>query len=531
MKTPLRALLIEDSPADAALLLRELERGNYTVTAERVETAAALQAALAGPPWDIVFCDYSLPDFSGEAALEIVKASGLELPFIFVSGTIGEEVAVAAMRAGAQDYVMKSNLARLGPAVERELWVAQNHRKNLTKRKQLEAQFRQSQKMEGIGQLAGGVAHDFNNLLTIIRGNAELVLLDAPQLGERARDNVFRIIAASERAANLTRQLLAFGRKQIMQAHPLNLNEAVVNLTKMLDRIIGEDLHLECHYCSTPPFVNADVGMIEQVLLNLVVNARDAMPRGGTLGVTTATTTLDASRVLARPEAREGEFIILSVTDTGTGIAPEHLPHIFEPFYTTKAVGKGTGLGLATVYGIVKQHQGWIEVSARPAAGTTFSIFLPAIPPPVAVSRTIRPDALPRGGTEMILLVEDEAAVRLPVRRVLENSGYRVVEAACAREALETWTQIAHEVDLLLTDVVMPDGVTGYDLSELLQVQKPSLRVLYVSGYSADVAGKNLASAPLCPRYFLQKPFATRALLETVRHCLDETQREATALE
>ena len=393
--------------------------------------------------------------------------------------------------------------------------------RNITERRELEQQLRQSQKMEAIGQLAGGVAHDFNNMLAVIHGNAELLLMNPSQHTAQTRDCLKQIIAASERAANLTRQLLTFSRKQVMQSRPLVLNDVIADLTKMLRRIIGEHIDLQCRYGAQLPFVQADAGMIEQVLLNLAVNARDAMPGGGQLLITTDTASFDAAYARAHPEAAAGDFVALTVSDTGTGIAPEHLPHIFEPFFTTKEVGKGTGLGLATVYGIVTQHLGRIEVSSKPGVGTAFKIFLPAIATPVSVSVAAQAEAsLPRG-TETILLVEDEGGVRMIFRRVLESHGYKIYEATTAEEALGFWRTRAKEIALLLTDIVMPLGVTGRDLADQLRAQEPALKVVLMSGYSADVIGKDTNFFQRTQTSFLQKPCSARALLETVRRCLD----------
>ena len=383
-------------------------------------------------------------------------------------------------------------------------------------------QLRQAQKMEAIGQLAGGVAHDFNNLLAVIRGNAELLLMDAHEHTETTNDCLKQVTAASERAANLTRQLLAFSRKQVMQSQPLVLNQVVEDVSKMLKRIIGEHINLEYRYADPLPFVRADASMIEQVLLNLAVNARDAMPRGGRLLIATSAVSFDAAYAANHPDADAGEFVCVTVSDTGTGIAPEHLPRIFEPFFTTKELGKGTGLGLATAYGIVQQHQGWIEVSSQPGAGATFKLFLPVIPPPAAASAVLQAGTEIPGGTESILLVEDEYAVRVITRRVLESQGYKVYEATTAREALEVWRSRVKEIALLLTDVVMPEGITGRDLTEQLRAQQPILKVIFMSGYSADVIGQDSEFFQRTRSYFLQKPFSAQALLQTVRHCLDE---------
>jgi len=383
-------------------------------------------------------------------------------------------------------------------------------------------QLRQSQKMEAIGQLAGGVAHDFNNMLAVIRGNAELLLMDADQHTTETKDCLKQIAAASERAANLTRQLLAFSRKQVMQSQPLVLNNVIAELTKMLRRIIGEQIDLQCRYADELPFVQADAGMIEQVLVNLAVNARDAMPHGGQLLITTERVSLEGARAQTHAEARAGEFVCLAVTDAGTGIAPEHLPRIFEPFFTTKEIGKGTGLGLAMVYGIVKQHQGWIEVSSQLGAGATFKIFLPAIPTPTKAAVASKAEANLPGGTETILLVEDDYAVRVITRRVLESHGYKIYEATTARDALELWRGRAEEIALLLTDIIMPEGVSGRDLVEQLRALRPSLKVIFLSGYSADVIGKDTDFFRRSKSLFLQKPCSAGTLLGTVRRCLDE---------
>jgi two-component system cell cycle sensor histidine kinase/response regulator CckA len=312
-----------------------------------------------------------------------------------------------------------------------------------------------------------------------------------------------------------------------MRPKPVNLVDVIKNLTKMLRRIIGEDILLKHVHDGHAPFVQADVGMIEQVLLNLVVNARDAMPDGGELLISTKKLRLDSEYVLSNAEASAGEFICLRVRDTGCGIAPEHMARLFEPFFTTKEVGKGTGLGLATVYGIVKQHGGWIRVSSRVGVGTVFRIFLPAIEPPVL--KVISPEAEPaaRNGSERILLVEDDAAVRLAIRRMLGAFGYQVVEAASGREALEIWRSQERTINLLLTDLVMPGGVTGRDLAEELRKQNPRLKVIFVSGYSSNVIGKDTDFLHRENNYFLQKPFQANVLMDTVRRCLDEAPAPA----
>jgi len=365
------------------------------------------------------------------------------------------------------------------------------------------------------------VAHDFNNLLGIILGNAELLLLRGAQFGAEAVDGLNYVIRAAERGASLTRQLLIFSRKQDMQPQPVALNELIGNLTRMLKRTIPEDIRLECLYAESLPLVEADPGMLEQVLLNLVVNARDAMPRGGRLLIATERVSRDEQCVQTNPEARAGKFVELAVSDTGSGIAPEHLERIFEPFFTTKEPGKGTGLGLATVYGIIKQHQGWVEVSSRLGQGATFKVFLPAIPAPL-VARTAAPPETPlRGGPETILLVEDDLALRLVTRRVLEKFQYKVHEATCASDALDIWQRHEEEIALVLTDFVMPGGMNGRDLAERLSAKRPGLKLIYMSGYSPEALGKDTDFIQRIRSCFLHKPCSPRTLLQTVRRCLD----------
>jgi PAS domain S-box-containing protein len=382
-------------------------------------------------------------------------------------------------------------------------------------------ELRQAQKMEAIGQLAGGVAHDFNNMLAVMRGNAELLLLSPSQHSEQTRDSLKQITAAAERAAKLTRQLLAFSRKQVMQTQPLNLNDLVANLSQMLSRVIGEHIRLECHYAARAPFVQADSGMLEQVLVNLVLNARDAMPDGGNLYVVTETLALDESHVRANPDARRGEFASLTVRDTGSGIATEHLPRIFEPFFTTKEIGKGTGLGLSTVYGILKQHRGWIEVSSQAGAGTTFKLFLPAIPAPTRVEPAQATAPSVAGGNEIILLVEDDDGVRAVTRRILANLGYRIHEANSARQALAVWRDHHAQIALLVSDVVMPGGISGRELADQLREEKSALKVILMSGYSPEIAGKDTGFLRRTNTFFLQKPCSSGVLGDTVRRCLD----------
>jgi two-component system cell cycle sensor histidine kinase/response regulator CckA len=389
---------------------------------------------------------------------------------------------------------------------------------DITERRQLGEQLRQSQKMEAIGQLAGGVAHDFNNILTVIHGHASLLLVDKTVTNNAARSSQ-QIAQAAERAAGLTRQLLTFSRRQVMQPRRLDLNVVVSNMTMMLGRILGEDIALQLHYWPQPAYIKADSSMIEQVLLNLVVNARDAMPKGGQLAIKIATSKADPNYRKYQPESKAEDFICLNVSDTGCGIDPETLRRIFEPFFTTKEVGKGTGLGLATVYGIINQHQGWIEVDSEVGKGSTFRVFLPMANESVPAAQSKPAASVVRGGNETVLVVEDEIAVRELVCSVLGGHGYNILQAETGVKALEVWAQHKQEIDLLLTDLVMPDHLNGRELAEKLRAESPKLKVIFTSGYTADVVGKDFVSQR--GLHYLQKPYDPQKLAVTVRNCLD----------
>jgi signal transduction histidine kinase/CheY-like chemotaxis protein/HAMP domain-containing protein len=389
-----------------------------------------------------------------------------------------------------------------------------------TERLSLEAQLRQSQKMESVGQLAAGVAHDFNNMLTIIQGHSSCLLAD-PALPEEISSPVQAVYFAAERAAGLTRQLLMFSRKNVMQARPLDLRETIDNMTKMLQRLIGENILLQFHRPAELPVVIGDSGMMEQVLMNLSVNARDAMLNGGVLAIGVADVRLDEDYIQTHPEAHIGRFVRLRVTDTGCGMDSTTLAHIFEPFFTTKEIGKGTGLGLATVYGIVKQHDGWLEVTSEPGKGTAFDIFIPAgNEMAVAGKKEIVSNAPVIGGSETILIVEDEPVLREMTRDILKDCGYEILEASSGKDALDVWSRRARKIDLLLTDMVMPEGVSGVDLAEQLLVGQPNLKVIFTSGYTADqVSSEVLAKTQA---HFLQKPYSHSGLAKAVRDCLDK---------
>jgi two-component system cell cycle sensor histidine kinase/response regulator CckA len=754
---PLRALVVEDSEDDTLLLAREMRRGGCDLTYERVETAEDMKAALESGAWDVVISDYSMPHFSAPAALRVLNETGLDLPFIIVSGTVGEDVAVEAMKAGAHDYLLKGNLTRLVPAVRREIeqaahrkasraaeeqyrllfeaspqpmWVVdretlrylaandaavshygysrdeflsmtirdirpaedvaatvraternrpglQNlgiwrHRKKdgtvihvdiathaltfagrpawlvlghdvtdrvraeeaLTKRelyfrslienaqdviavidpvgdilfaspaverilgsppeqfvgknafefihpedaagaqaalrravddpelpqtllfrfrhangswrtldgigkllaaegfpravvnlrdvtesRALEQQLRQAQKMEAIGRLAGGIAHDFNNILTAILGYGDLASSTlAPDSPLRA--NLEEIHHAAERAAGLTRQLLIFSRKQVLQPKILDLNAVVEESERLLRRLIGEDVVLVTALTAGVRPVRADPGQIEQVILNLAVNARDAMPRGGRLTIETANVDSDETWAEQHPGTPPGRYVLLAVSDSGTGMDEATKSRIFEPFFTTKEAGKGTGLGLATVYGIVEQAGGLIEVDSEPGRGTKFRIYLPSVEgvPDSAASRSSRRAVR---GTETVLVVEDEDQVRRLITKTLRAFGHEVLEAAQPAEALRLCREHPKPIHLLLTDVVMP-GMNGPDLAGQCRGLRADVKVIFMSGYTADAMPLQGIEPGL---NFLSKPFTPSALARKVREVLDAPEK------
>ncbi|HTX20817.1 MAG TPA: PAS domain S-box protein [Candidatus Aquilonibacter sp.] len=768
MAKPLNILIVEDSQDDADLLAYELREAGFALKWVRVETEPHFLAELRKGP-DLILSDFSLPQFSGLRAAKLAQESGLDIPFILISGTVGEDVAVEAMRHGATDYLLKDRIARLGSAVERALREAKEragrkltekelrqsehrfremlenlkliamtldqhgkvtfcndylleltgcrreevigadwfekfipetdtelrrmffetiaigaipaHHQNpvktasgelreilwnntilrdgsgniigaasigedvterkraeerlreselkfrqiaesirevfwvtdpakhqmlyispayetiwgrtcqslydspqtwldaihpddrsrvarasqlkqnagtydeeyrvirpdgalrwihdrafpvqdaaggvyrivgvaedITDRRKLEEQFRQAQKMEAVGLLAGGVAHDFNNLLAVIQMQCGLMRAHGNLAPDQA-ECLDGINSATQRAADLIRQLLLFSRKETIQPRDFDLNQSINSLTKMLRRILGENIQVQFRFALQPLFIHADAGMLDQVLMNLVVNSRDAMPQGGRLVIETSAVEFDELSAAQSASARPGSFVCLSVGDSGCGISPENVPRIFEPFFTTKEVGKGTGLGLATVFGIVQQHQGWINVYSEVGRGTTFRIYLPRR---IKMSESATSPAAPvaaSGGHETILLVEDDAFVRASLRAALSRLGYRVFDAVNAVDALEVWQQHGDEIRLLLTDLVMPGKITGRELAGMLLSHHPKLKVIYMSGYSAEIGEGNF---PLEEGVnFLTKPFETSKLAETIRRRLD----------
>jgi PAS domain S-box-containing protein len=389
-------------------------------------------------------------------------------------------------------------------------------KRDVTREAALEDQLRQAQKMEAVGQLAGGVAHDFNNLLQAIMGHAQLALGDLKPGSGLSRD-LEQVVSAAQKAASLTSQLLAFSRRQVLQPKPINLGSLVENLNKMLGRLLGQ--HFEIRTLSEPGLgnVKADPGQMEQILMNLAVNARDAMPEGGTLTIETRNFVIDDDFCGSHPWARLGDYILLSVTDTGVGMPSHQLEHIFEPFFTTKEVGKGTGLGLATVYGIVKQHEGLIHVYSEAQVGSVFRIYLPRCGDAAAMGKVPAPSAPPKGD-ETILVVEDDPQVRNLALRILGKGGYRVVQAADGEEGLSVFREESDSIDLVLLDIVMPK-MNGKALFERIRELSPRTPVLFSSGYSSHIL--NTALVPEGDFQMIQKPYRPDDLLRRVRKVLD----------
>jgi two-component system, cell cycle sensor histidine kinase and response regulator CckA len=507
-------LLIDDDPQAQALIEMALIDAHFERKIEVVTTAAAGLERIKADHHDIYLVDQRLPDGTGLDVIRAAKDLGTDKPFILMTGYGSGALDEAALREGAADYVEKH---LVGAHLERSIRYALRNWQASRALQDREEQLRQSQKMEAIGRLAGGVAHDFNNLLTAVIGYTDMIAERANLDPETARE-VGEIRLAADRGAALTRQLLAFSRKQLMNPTVLNVNDSVAGLLHMLPRLIGDHIHTDARLAAGLGFVRADASQLEQVIVNLVLNARDAMPTGGYVTIETANVELTEDRLTAEGLVLEpGPYVMLSITDTGVGMDETTRAHAFEPFFTTKAKGKGTGLGLATVYAIIDQSGGAIAMDTAPERGTSIRIYLPVTDAPAAVER--QPAA--RGateGTETLLLVEDNDAIREISAQALRRRGYTVFEARNGEEAIDWASKSVLLADMLITDVVMP-GMSGPNLAARMLQQMPNLRVLYMSGYTDDateVHGAFWGGVPL-----LQKPFTPSQLAESVRMALD----------
>jgi signal transduction histidine kinase len=522
MKSPLRILHLEDDPNDAALIQSTLESGKIACAITRVQNRDDFVAALDKGGVDLILSDYSLPAFDGMAALEIAHAKKPAVPFIHVSGTLGEEQAIDSLKSGATDYVLKTRLSRLVPAVRRAMREVEEQ----AARKRVEEQFVQAQKMEVVGQLAGGVAHDFNNILSVIMGYCDLTL---EKLGSdvSSKSHLETIRAAAERAAGLTRQLLIFSRKEAVQPVALDLNGVLKDMDKMLRRLIDENVELAVIQGTGLGLVKADSGYIGQVLMNLVVNARDAMPQGGKLVVETRRVTIDKDSAPLHPGLPSGDYVVMSVSDSGTGMSAEVKACLFEPFFTTKPKSKGTGLGLATCQTIVKQCGGCIEVQSEVGRGSTFLVFLPCLAQSAAPAPAgAKTGPLPRG-TETILLVEDEPSVRHLAVNVLRSLGYNVLSASNGQDGLQAArNHKGKPISLAVTDIVMP-RMGGRMMAEWLKAMYPDLKILFTSGYTDDAIFQH--SVLDVGVNFLPKPYSPASLAHKVRQLLDSAPETAPA--
>jgi two-component system, cell cycle sensor histidine kinase and response regulator CckA len=634
MAPTLRVLIVEDSEDDMLLMLRELRRGGYAVDYVRVETSAAMESALAQQQWDIVIADYSLPNFSAPKALALLQDLNLDLPFIIVSGKIGEETAVAAMKAGAHDYLIKGNLVRLVPAVERELrearerqrrysaeqalkeseeryrllfesnpnpmWVfdletlaflavneamiahygytkdeflgmtvadlrlpkdseseavepestarktmvLEKHLKkdgtlidveivahtfsfvgrpaslvlvnDITEKKQLEAQLLRVQRLESLGTLASGIAHDFNNILTPILAASQLLPLMLPNLNEQNRGLLKLIEESTKRGANLIKQILAFARGVEGERLPLKIQPVLLEVVQVIQQTFPKNIEIKSHLPTHElPYVLADATQLHQVLMNLCVNARDAMPHGGKLALSAEQRQVDQADARKFLEARVGTYVVISVADTGTGISDQLLERIFDPFFTTKEQGKGTGLGLSTVLGIVRDHEGFIQVESEVGQGTEFRIFLPTV---AAVGRSeLEGLNCLTANQELILIVDDEPLIRQVAQAMLESHNYQTLCAGGGLEAIALYKQHQDDIKVVLLDMMMP-LMDGIELLKELQQLNPNVRAVAMSGLLSNSYIPEEVSSSV--KAFLSKPYTTQALLNALQQAL-----------
>jgi signal transduction histidine kinase len=511
---PLRILLVDDDPAHVELIRRSFEsRGQFPDITVARSVAAAMERLSQGSP-DLLITEWRLPD--GEGLELLRRPERRTFPVMVMTGYGDQRTGVRAMRAGALDYAIKSAAAfeAMPHIVQRALreWSL------MEERARLEEELRAAQRMEAISGLAGGIAHDFNNLLTIIGTHLELIQMAVPDNPE-VEESAAEILKAYESAAALTRQMLAFGGNQVIEPALQDLNDAVRNVSAMLVRVIGEEYELELILTERPCPVELEPASFEQMVINLVVNARDAMAGGGKITLSTASASIDEPLTCVGGPLHPGEYVRLTVRDNGHGMSPEIQQRMFDPFFTTKPRGRGTGLGLPSALGIIRQSGGDVRVESVVDRGTTFTVFLPLAGRPVEATRSIDSTyQVPVDGTETILVAEDDASIRRLVERMLTSQGYTVLTAVDGAEAIEILEERGDDIDLLVTDVVMPK-VSGPEVVEWLGGVRPDLRALFMSGYVDD----RLQTQRLDPRKarYLAKPFTSRALCEMVRELLD----------
>jgi two-component system cell cycle sensor histidine kinase/response regulator CckA len=513
---PIAVLVVDDDEEDALLTRDLLDEIEGTLYAPRwVDSYGAALASVEGTPYDVCLVDYRLGAEDGIGLVRELIAGGFDTPIVVLTGLGDRAVDLEATRAGAADYLVKGEVT---PALlERTIRYAMRHHADMQALRESEEGLRQGQRMEAVGRFAGGVAHDFNNMMSAVVGFSALVL-DALDQNDPLRGWVEEIERAGERASGMTRQLLAFTRKQVLQPRVLDLNAVVSDVSELLVQLIGEDVELATDLAPVLHPIEADSGQLEQVIVNLAVNARDAMPAGGRLTMATANVELSEAEAADRTDLAPGSHVTLSVSDTGDGMDVETLDKIFEPFFTTKAEGKGTGLGLATVFGIVKQSGGDIQVQSESGSGTTFTIYLPRAAAPVVRLDPPASTSRPPRGSETILLVEDEDVVRHLEREVLTSSGYTVLEARGPNQAIELSSTYPGVIHLLLTDVVMPD-MNGPELARRLAVGRPEMKVIFASGYTAEAFVQRGILQP--DGEFLAKPLTPASIGHKVRGVLD----------
>jgi two-component system cell cycle sensor histidine kinase/response regulator CckA len=513
---PVDVLLVEDDEEDYMLTEDVFSRIDGTRYALHwVRDYASALSAVAERDYDVCLVDYRLGAENGIDLVRELVANGHDLPVVVLTGNGDRDVDLEATQAGAADYLVKGEIT--SGLLERTIRYAMRSSASLRALRKSEADLRQSQRMDAVGQLAGGVAHDFNNMMTAVIGFSDIVLSRLED-EHPLRRHIEEIKRAGERASGMTHQLLAFSRRQVLQPRVLALNAVVADVETLLQRLIGADIELVSVLDPGLEPIEADPGQLEQVIMNLAINARDAMPMGGQLTIETANVELDEDHASRYLDVEAGPYAMLAVSDTGVGMEAQTIAQIFDPFFTTKPEGKGTGLGLATVFGIVKQSGGDIGVYSEPNRGTTFKIYLPRVQSPVDRIPVPARDHERPGGSETILLVEDEELVRNLEREVLADAGYVVLEALSVGHALEIAAEHAGVIDLLVTDIVMPE-LSGPALAERLAERRPGIKVLYTSGYPANaMAHQGVLDASVA---FLPKPLTPASLARKVRDVLD----------